>query len=90
MYSAAVITVSDKGSCGLREDTGGPLVCEILKAAGYEIIYTAIVPDERDLIEKELIRAADTMDVAWRLQRAEPVFHRVTLLRRRHLLYVRR
>jgi molybdopterin adenylyltransferase len=64
MYSAAVITVSDKGSRGLREDTGGPLVCEILKAAGYEIIYTAIVPDERDLIEKELIRAADTMDVA--------------------------
>ncbi len=64
MYNAAVITVSDKGFSGEREDTGGPLVCELLKKAGYEIAYTSIVPDERELIEKELIHTADALDIA--------------------------
>ena len=36
MYTAAVITVSDKGAQGLREDTGGPLVSSMLKEAGFE------------------------------------------------------
>ena len=42
MFTAAVITVSDKGSAGLREDTGGPLVCQMLKDAGYDVVYTSI------------------------------------------------
>jgi molybdenum cofactor synthesis domain-containing protein len=64
MYSAAVITVSDKGSRGQREDTGGPLVCALLKETGFDVNYTAIVPDEMDAIEGELIYAADTLDSA--------------------------
>jgi molybdenum cofactor synthesis domain-containing protein len=63
-YTAAVITVSDKGYSGDRTDSGGPLVCEMLKAAGYEVAYTAIVPDERELIEREFIRCADELDIA--------------------------
>lgn len=64
MFKAAVITVSDKGSAGRREDKGGPLVAEMLKAAGFDVVYTAIVPDEKPQIEDELCRAADDMDIA--------------------------
>ena len=43
---AAVITVSDKGSRGEREDTSGPAVAEKLREAGFEIGYQNIIPDE--------------------------------------------
>ena len=60
---AAVITVSDKGSRGERTDTSGPAVAEMLREAGYEIGYQSIVPDERPLIEAELIRCADALGI---------------------------
>jgi len=63
-YTAAVITVSDKSAAGLREDTGGPLVCTILEEAGYSVVRTVIVPDERELIESELKRCADELKIA--------------------------
>lgn len=64
MYTAAVITVSDKGSQGLREDTGGPLVCQMLQEAGFVIKYTVIVPDEQPEIERALEYCADILDAA--------------------------
>ena len=45
-YTAAVITVSDKGSRGERVDTSGPNLCEILKDRGFEVVYSALVPAE--------------------------------------------
>lgn len=64
MYTAAVITISDKGFAGEREDTGGPLVCQMLREAGYDVSYTALVPDEIEQIEAELIKSADELDIA--------------------------
>ena len=64
MFSAAVVTVSDKGAAGAREDLGGPLVREMLEGGGYDVVYTAIVPDEQEQIEQELIKCADELDVA--------------------------
>lgn len=58
-YQAAVITVSDACSTGARTDTSGPAVCAMLRAAGYEVIYTATVPDERGIIASELRQCAD-------------------------------
>lgn len=58
-YTAAVITVSDKGFAGQREDTGGPLVRSLLEQAGYEVVHTQIVPDEREQIERALIDCAE-------------------------------
>lgn len=58
-YAAVVITVSDLGSKGLRADTSGPAVQEMLKQAGYEIVRTEIVPDERDTIAALLRACAD-------------------------------
>lgn len=59
MYTAKVITVSDKGYRGERIDESGPLVKNLLEEAGYEVISVAIIPDEMEMIEEELIRAAD-------------------------------
>ena len=63
-YSAAVITVSDKGARGEREDKSGPALCSILKELGYKIQYTCIVPDEREIIREELIKCADIMGIS--------------------------
>ncbi len=61
MFKASVITVSDKGYRGEREDTAGPLAAEMLKSAGYDVIASSIVPDEQPLIEAELRRHADEL-----------------------------
>ena len=58
-YTAAVITISDKGSRGERVDTSGPALCAILKEAGWQVDYTAIIPDELEQIKAELIKCAD-------------------------------
>lgn len=58
-YTAAVITVSDLGSRGQRADTSGPAVAAMLGEAGFEVVYTAIVPDEKEQISAELTACAD-------------------------------
>lgn len=63
-FTAAVITVSDKGFRGERVDTSGPALCAMLREAGWEIIHAAIVPDEKDIIEKELLKCADEIGAA--------------------------
>ena len=63
-YTAAVITVSDKGYRRERRDTSGPMLCAMLKEQGYELIHTAIVPDDAEMIKAELIKCADTLGAA--------------------------
>lgn len=53
---AGIITVSDKGSKGLREDTSGPTIKEMLQTIGCEVVEYSIVPDERDIISNEIIK----------------------------------
>ena len=43
---AAVITLSDKGSRGEREDKSGPLIVEMLTATGYKVEETLLLPDD--------------------------------------------
>ena len=64
MYTAAVITVSDKGYRGERVDTSGPNLVEILKNRGFDVTYTAIVPDEKEQIKSELVKCADELRIA--------------------------
>ena len=52
---AAVVTVSDKGHAGQREDVSGPLLARILHQMGAEVLSQTIVPDERDAIEGVLL-----------------------------------
>lgn len=58
-YTAAVITVSDLGSRGLREDTSGPAVRAMLEEAGFSVVHTAVVPDEIAGIRAALCACAD-------------------------------
>ncbi len=64
MYTAAVITISDKGYRGERIDTSGPNLVEILKSKGFDVIYTQMIPDDREMIKTELIKCADEMNIA--------------------------
>ena len=59
IYTAAVITVSDKGFTGEREDKSGPALCEMLLANGFNVIHTALVPDEKDDIAGAIRLSAD-------------------------------
>lgn len=56
---AAIITSSDSGYAGEREDKSGPLIREILEANGYEVVHSILLPDERELLAKEMARIAD-------------------------------
>ena len=58
-YTAAVITVSDLGSKGLRQDTSGPAVRAMLEDAGFSVTHTAMVPDEQAHISAVLRDCAD-------------------------------
>ena len=58
-FAAAVITVSDKGAAGLREDTSGPALTALLRESGWEVVSTAIVADDFDAIRAELLSCAD-------------------------------
>ena len=64
MYNAAVITISDKGYLGQREDTSGPNLVRILTEKGFEVTYTAIIPDDREMIQAELLKCADELGIA--------------------------
>ena len=63
-YTAAVITISDKGYRGEREDTSGPNLVRILTEKGFEVSYTSIVPDEPDMIKEQLVKCADELKIA--------------------------
>ena len=60
---AAVITLSDKGSRGEREDRSGPLIVEMLTAAGYVVEEALLLPDEAQALKAQLIRLADGRQV---------------------------
>lgn len=59
MFKAAIITASDKGAQGLREDLSGPCIKKILEEANYEVVSIDILPDDRNLIADKLIELSD-------------------------------
>ena len=59
MFSAGIITVSDKGSQGKREDKSGPVIAGLLAGAAVAIKRTMIIPDEIDQIAQAIVQFAD-------------------------------
>jgi molybdopterin adenylyltransferase len=59
MFRAGIITASDKGSQGKREDLSGPAIAEMLAGSSIEVARTIIVPDEIDRIAEAIIKLAD-------------------------------
>lgn len=63
MFSAFVITVSDKGYIGERLDESGKIIVDILKKNNYDVIDKIIIPDEKEIIEEKLKYASDILNV---------------------------
>lgn len=64
MFQAAIITASDKGSRGQREDVSGQVVKEILEKNGYTVVQQLILPDVRQLLADEMRRlCAEQVDL---------------------------
>jgi molybdopterin adenylyltransferase len=59
-FNTAVITISDKGARGEREDTSGPLLAEGLQELGAHIVQRVLVPDEPEVIRQTLAELADS------------------------------
>ena len=63
-YTAAVITVSDKGAKGERVDTSGPSLKKLLEENGWNVVYQTIIPDETEQIQSVLKKCADEKQIA--------------------------
>lgn len=58
-FQAAVITLSDRCAAGGREDKSGPAVAEQLERAGFAVVEQLLLADEREPLERNLIRLCD-------------------------------
>ena len=58
-YRVGIVTLSDKGFKGEREDLSGPKIKSLLPTEKYEVISYCILPDDQKAIEKEFCRLAD-------------------------------
>ena len=58
-FKAAIITASDKGSKGEREDLSGPAIQEIIEPEGYVVTVYKVLPDDQETLENEMKRIAD-------------------------------
>jgi molybdenum cofactor synthesis domain-containing protein len=63
MITVAVLTLSDKGSRGEREDLSGPAIGELLSGIGAEVKHYEILPDEREVIRDTLLAYSGKVDV---------------------------
>ena len=73
MKRVAVITSSDKGYRGKREDLSGPAVKEIMEAAGYDVVSVDVLPDDRGLLSARMAEIADRRVLSDRWQQVGDV-----------------
>ena len=59
MLSAGILTISDRGWRGEREDRSGEAIKQVLAALDTHLVRYDIVPDERDIISQKLVQWAD-------------------------------
>ena len=58
-FKAGVITASDRSYRGEREDLSGPKIMEILEAHGYDVITSALLPDDEPVLAEALVKMCD-------------------------------
>ena len=63
MIKVAILTLSDKGSKGEREDLAGPLIREMITGMGATVEYYEVIPDEKDLIKEKLMDYSKKVDL---------------------------
>jgi molybdopterin adenylyltransferase len=57
--TASVLTISDSAFQRTREDLSGPAVARQLEAAGFKIVHTSVLPDEKDQIAARIIECSE-------------------------------
>lgn len=62
-YRLGIITASDKGFRGEREDRSGQVIREIAEAKGYTLASYRLLPDEQTILEQEMKRLCDEQQV---------------------------
>ncbi len=62
MYRAGIVTLSDKGAAGEREDVSGAVIREILENAGFEVVSYKLLADEGEDLKEELMRLSDEVE----------------------------
>lgn len=63
MFKVGIITASDKGAKGEREDLSGKLITEIVEKKGYKVKRYIVLPDDEDLLLEEMINMADNLNL---------------------------
>jgi len=57
--TASVLTISDSAFQHAREDLSGPAVARRLEAAGFKVVHSSVLPDERDQIAARIIECSE-------------------------------
>lgn len=60
----AIVTISDRGARGEREDKSGRALCERLASEGFEVCFQTVIPDEVEDISRTLLQLADEQNIA--------------------------
>lgn len=63
MYTVGIITSSDKGYAGEREDKSGAVIKEIVEAAGFTVVKQVVLPDEKEMLKNEFKVMSDELKV---------------------------
>lgn len=63
MYTVGIITSSDKGYAGEREDKSGAVIKEIVEANGFVVKKYVVLPDDKEMLSKEFIHMCDDLEV---------------------------
>lgn len=63
MMRVGVITISDRGYRGEREDTSGEVIQQMVQGVGAEVAFSTVIPDEKDEIKKVLLHGVDELEL---------------------------
>jgi len=59
LKTASVLTISDSSHLGQRHDLSGPAIVGELEAAGFKVVHSSVLPDEKDKISARLIECSE-------------------------------
>src|SRR3989338_3625546 len=62
-FKVAVLTASDKGSKGEREDKSGKIIIDLLKSGPFDMVHYEMIPDDINIIKDRLINFCDELKV---------------------------
>ena len=63
MYTVGIITSSDTGYRGEREDKSGVVIKEIVESNGFKVVDYIVVPDEKEMLKEQFIKMSDNLGV---------------------------